>query len=105
MEVSLERLIEAVIREIVAELSKRGVTLASNPENRGSTDFPASQKRLTEIIDLKSYKSPVLTENHLASLELGVREIVLPRGTVITPGAREIISKRKLIIRSENKTN
>lgn len=105
MEIPFEKLIEIIVKEVAAELSKRGITVASSPEDTGSVSSQASRKQLCEIIDLKNYKSPVLTENHLASLDSNVREIVLPKGTVITPGARDIISKRELIIRSNHKSN
>lgn len=105
MEVTIEKLIELIVKEVAAELSKRGIAVIPAPEKGASLGVHVSQRHLREITDLKNYKTPVLTENHLASLEPSVREIVLPKGTVLTPGARDIVLKRKLIIRSDHRTN
>ncbi len=105
MEVPIEKLIEIIVKEVVAELSKHGIKVSSSPAVEKSTNLASAPKQLCEIIDLKNYRSPVLTENHLLSLDSNVREIVLPKGTVITPGARDVISKRRLILRSGHKSN
>ncbi len=105
MEVSIERLIELIVKEITAELSRRGIAVIPASGKTTSSGVRMSQKHLQEMADLKNYKTPVLTENHLASLESSIREILLPKGTVVTPGARDIILKRKLIIRSDHRTN
>ena len=49
-------------------------------------------------IDMSSYKTPVLTENILELINKDVNEIIIPKGTVFTPGARDIIKKRNFII-------
>ncbi len=105
MEVSIEKLVENVVREVLAELSKRGITIIpDHKENLTVSSFNA-RRELSELIDLKNYKTPVLTESQIVSLDSGIREIVLPKGTVITPGAREIIARRRIIISSNHKTN
>ena len=105
MEVSVEKLIELIVKEVAAELSRRGIAVIPASEKGTLSGVQPSQRHLQEIADLKIYKTPVLTENHLASLESSVREIVLPKGTVVTPGARDIIVRKKLIIRSDHRTN
>lgn len=101
MQVSIDQLVAMIVREVVAELTRRGVTvtgasaltvpapaLSGTPAATGPTAEP----------DLSSYRTPVLTEGHLARLAPGVATILVPRATVLTPGARELIRQKKLSI-------
>jgi ethanolamine utilization cobalamin adenosyltransferase len=47
---------------------------------------------------MSGFKTPILTEYALESIGQDVNEIIIPKGTVFTPGARDIIKKRNFII-------
>lgn len=100
MRIEIESLIDIIVKEVIAVLSKGGVDVASPPIGRISAASPVSSKerKRREVIDMRSYKTPVLTENMLASLDAHTIEIVIPKETVITPGARETIKKKNLTV-------
>jgi hypothetical protein len=97
MNITIEHLIELVVRETIRELSRRGIPI----ENElGKSNEPVENKNVSACvsIDLSQYRTPVLTEAHLVKIDDSVREISIPQGTVITPGAKELIKKRNLIV-------
>lgn len=97
MNITIEKLVEILVREVVTQLLKSGVEINFNS---GSGIKATSQSRIDtkKIIDLSGYKTPVLTEKHLLALEPEINEIIIPGGTVLTLGAKGIIKKRKLKI-------
>ena len=95
MKISIEQLIELIVKQVVAELTQRGVEIDFGNEKNISLSTKVE-------IDMSGYKTPVLTENN-SQLNFAEREIIIPEKTVITPGAREIIKKKKLIV--THKTN
>ncbi|MGA9291644.1 MAG: hypothetical protein WBV81_03585 [Ignavibacteriaceae bacterium] len=97
MKINIENLVEIITKEVIKELLKIGVELdfsknpkSDNPVNKGN------QKK--QEIDMSGYKTPILTEFAAESIGLDVNEIILPKGTVFTPGARDVIKKRNFII-------
>jgi hypothetical protein len=97
MKLNIERLIEMIVREVIVELSKIGVELDFSVNEKNSS-FINNNKKKQQIIDMSGYKTPILTETMLESIDKDLNEIIIPRGTVFTPGARDIIKKRNLII-------
>lgn len=97
MEISIEKLIEIIVGEVVTGLQKHGVEINSSLKQNEliKTSLFVSK---TKIIDMSNYKTPLLTENSLLTLEQNICEIIVPLRTLITPGARNIIKKKKLII-------
>lgn len=100
MTIEIEKLIEIIVKEVIAELLKRGEVIDFSHEkltiDNSNTELKLDVKRLA--IDMSNYKTPLLTEGHLASLGSEIVEIVVPTNTIITPGAKEIIKKQKLIL-------
>jgi hypothetical protein len=94
MKISIEKLVEIIIREIIIELPKLGVEIDFDTPK----DYTGNSKEKIKEIDMSNYKTPVLTENQLLAIGKEIREIVIPEGTIITPVANEIIKKRNLII-------
>jgi hypothetical protein len=92
LKINVESLIEIIVKEVIAELLKMGVEINLSVKEEKRT-FNNKQK-----IDMSNYKTPVLTENMLESIETSVNEIIVPKGTVITPGAREVLKKRNFIV-------
>jgi hypothetical protein len=83
----IEKLVEIVVREVLKEIVNRGGEL----NLQGLTGCPCSS---STVIDMNRYRTPLLTESRL--LEVSTSEVVVPAGTVVTPGAREVIKKRKI---------
>jgi hypothetical protein len=97
LKISIENLVEIIVKEVVAELSKIGVELDLSKEMIIS-DFSNNGKLKKQEINMSNYKTPILTEFALESISKDVNEIIIPKGTVFTPGARDIIKKRNFII-------
>ena len=97
MKINIESLVEIIVKEVIAELSKIGVELDLSKEMK-TVDFSSNGKRKKQEIDMSNYKTPILTEFALESISKDVNEIIIPKGTVFTPGARDIIKKRNFII-------
>ncbi|MGA7720198.1 MAG: hypothetical protein WCA84_03395 [Ignavibacteriaceae bacterium] len=105
MKINIEKLVELITNEVVEQLTQLGVEIDYSSIKERKIISGNNRKNLNEIINLKNYKTPVLTINQLNSLGEDIWEIEVPRGTIITPGARDIIKKRNLRISSNYKTN
>lgn len=102
MEIEIEKLVSMIVKEVIAELSKKGITVNPHSLEKITSKSAASQNEFCETIDMKNYRSPVLTENHITLLRSNVREIIIPKKTIITPGARDAIAKRRLKVNNSN---
>ena len=97
MKINIENLVEIITKEVIKELLKIGVELDFSKEMKaGNLSNNGNQKK--QEIDMSGYKTPILTEYALESIGRDVNEIIIPKGTVFTPGARDIIKKRNVII-------
>jgi hypothetical protein len=105
LKINIEKLVEIITNEVVEQLTQLGVEIDYSSIKERKIISGNNRKNLNEIINLKNYKTPVLTINQLNSLGEDILEIEVPRGTIITPGARDIIKKRNLRISSNYKTN
>jgi len=95
VEINIEKIIGIVTRQVVKELQAQGMKVNFSSGNDNSLD---ALRTKTETIDMSKYKTPVLTENHIRRLHELTGEIVVPKGTVITPKAKEMVKERKLVI-------
>ena len=99
MKIALETLIEIVTREVIKELLSRGFSV-----DQMLSDHPEEEKlsMTSAEIDMSGFVTPVLTEGQMEELEEGVREVVIPPHTIITPGAKRLIKQKeiKLIYKS-----
>ena len=100
MEINIEKLIEIIVREVVTELLRRGipVDIPKNETAAVCSEISITEKKKYTVIDMSMYKTPLLTENQLTALDSAVTEIRIPKGTIITQGAKDIIKKRNLIL-------
>ena len=94
MNISLEEIISMVVKEVIAELSKKGIHI----ENEISHAFGGIKAEDIIKMDFKEYKTPLLTEAHILEVDLNIKEIEVPKKTIITPSAQDLIRKRKIII-------
>ncbi len=93
----IERLVEAIVRAVLTELSRRGVSIAEPAAvGRGPERAPACTGKV--VLDYADYKTPVLTEAHVRSVPPSTREIVVPSGTLCTIGAKDLMAQRKLVL-------
>jgi hypothetical protein len=101
LKVSLENIISMVVKEVIAELTKKGINVDSEINSSTQINF---KKEKTEIkFDMSGFKTPILTEENILNLEGSITTIIVPTKTIITPNARDLIRKRKLIIITKNK--
>lgn len=98
MEITLEKLISLVTAEVIKELKKHGVQVVTSSEKLTQNYQINGMRTKSEIIDMSQYKTPILTENHVRKLHELTGEVVIPKGTIITPKAREIMKERQITI-------
>ncbi|HEX9006728.1 MAG TPA: hypothetical protein VF889_05510 [Bacteroidota bacterium] len=112
VQIPSEKLIELIVREVVAELARRGVAVSlPGPGNgqavpaggTGHAPAPVAACPRRLEIDFTDYKTPVLTEHHVRSAGRDVREIIVPAGTVCTIGARDLLQQRHLTLTTNGK--
>lgn len=92
MEIPIDKLVEIVVRQVLAELARRGIGVGS--ATGAAPAKAADSVRVT--IDMTGYRTPVLTEDRVRSLDPRVREILVPHGTVCTIGARDAMQRKKI---------
>ena len=102
MQISIEKLVELITREVISELLKRGIAVDHKTE---INSFSENLKSTSIEMDMGSYKTPLITENSLLSLGPGITEIIVPEKTIITPSAKDVIRKKKLNVTYKNKSN
>lgn len=83
------------------ELARQGITVTQGGTNASAQDPALGFRTKSERIDMNAFKSPVLTERHLSRLHELTGEVIVPKGTVITPKAREYIKAQGLILTFE----
>jgi hypothetical protein len=105
MNLSIEELVNRVVAEVLAELERRGVKVDFGPPQKNPPKTASPPNASVHVVDMSGFRSPVLLESHLLSLSPEIKEIAIPAGTVITPGARGIVRKRNLILKSIPTTN
>ena len=101
MKVSLEDIITRVVKEVVTELIRNGVEIDAGrqPCNGCSAGHaPERPATKTERIDMTPYKSPLLTESHIKRLHALTGRIEIPRDTIITPKAKELIKRKQITV-------
>ena len=103
-EVPLEKIVSLVVQEVVKELQKNGIKVVSvGGGTSGSGNILTGNtlsgfKAKVEHIDMSKYKTPLLTENHIDRLHELTGEIVIPKGTIMTPKAREAVKRKNISI-------
>ncbi len=112
-----ETLIAMIVREVLAELARRGVVVQPPGSGNGHA-APSADGGLTARpngsgaarpcprtleIDFTDYKTPVLTEHHVRAAGRDVKEIIVPAGTVCTIGARDLLQQRHLTLTTNGK--
>lgn len=94
MKISLEEIISLVVKEVIAELARKGIQVDGEINSFSKADTTKQKIKL----DLKEYKTPLLTEARILELDSEVVEIEVPVKTIVTPSAQDLIRKRNIII-------
>lgn len=104
-QISIEQLVERIVREVIAELMKRGVEidLPAGPQPHGQAAQTAGGTALE--IDMSAYRTPVLTEGHLSRIDPKVSTILVPCNTVVTPGAWGTLRSKRLTLVRKTQSN
>lgn len=105
MHISVEQLVESIVREVLAELTKRGVEIGSPGPHARSASAQHAQTGTSLEIDMSTFRTPVLTENQLNRIDATVSTIVVPCRTVVTPGAWDVIKSKKLTVVRKAQSN
>jgi len=95
VEISLQKIIEIVTEEVIKELIKKGIKIDESFIRK--TEHKNNNNKSFEI-DMRRFKTPIVTENILGSIDKNINKIIVPAKTIITPGARHIVKKNKLTI-------
>jgi hypothetical protein len=95
-----EQLVEAIVRAVIAELRRRGVEVGGSMP--GSGPVRARRDATSVEMDFSEYKTPVLTERQVRGVDPGIVEIIVPAGTLCTEGARDLLQKRKLTLKTKS---
>lgn len=98
MRISIEELIVKIVHEVIAEMKRQNITLFSDSAETVPTSKEQAYRTRSQTMDMSSYRTPLLTENHLRRLHELTGEIVIPKETVLTPKAREIIREKQIKI-------
>lgn len=94
MKISLEEIISLVVKEVIAELARKGIQVDGEINNFSMADTTKQKVKM----DFKEYKTPLLTEARILELDSEVVEIEVPVKTIVTPSAQDLIRKRNIII-------
>lgn len=97
VQISVEQLIETVVREVMAELTRRGIDIGSPGTRARGAPVQIAPGGSLEI-DMSAYRTPVLTESRLARIDATVSTILVPCNTVVTPGAWGVLRAKKLTL-------
>ena len=86
---TIEKIVRRVVKEVLQEMYVSAVSDSTGFQNK------------SERIDFNGYKTPVLTERSLLHLHELTGEIVIPKKTVITPKAHDVIREKGIKIKRE----
>jgi len=105
VQLSIEQLVALIVREVVAELTKRGVEIGSPGMQAPRGPGQHAPMGTSLEIDMSAFRTPVLTESRLNLIDAAVSTLIVPCKTVVTPGAWDIIRSKKLKIVRKAQSN
>lgn len=84
---TIEEIVRRATKEVWQELTRRGVELPA-----AAAALPDGAVR----IDLSGYRTPLLTERAVARMHARSNTAVVPRGTIVTPRAKELLREKNI---------
>jgi len=94
VQISLEKIIEMVTREVINELINKGFHIENNLK-------PGKINGLQNAVfepDMSGFITPLLTENLILSLNGQIQEVHVPAKTIVTPGAKNVLKNRNITV-------
>ena len=101
VEVPVETIVRQVTAQVIRELADQGVRIVStagsavSQEPQIAAGFGGSPIR-SERADMTGYRTPVLTERHVKRLHELTGAVIVPRGTVLSPKAKELLRDKNI---------
>jgi len=100
-ETSLETIIGEVTERVIRELKNQGIQIvsATGSDDARKTEAAAYSGNGTvrsERADMTGYRTPVLTERHVKRLHELTGAVIVPRGTVVSPKAKELLKDKNI---------
>ena len=89
-----QQLIEEIVQRVVKEVLKELSVTSQQPAVNGF-------RNKSERLNFEGYKTPVITEKHIRHLHELTGEIIVPKKTIISPKARDVIREKGLRVRME----
>ena len=83
----IEEIVRRIVKEVLDEISSQPI--AANDGFKNKSERP----------DFSGYKTPVVTERHIQRLHELTGEIVVPKNTIITPKAHDVIREKGIRIK------
>ncbi len=99
--IPLETVIRLVTERVMAELLTQGVRIESGVQPRVISGEPGTAPPRSERVDMSAYRTPVLTERHVLRLHALTTAVIVPRGTVVSPKAKELLRDRNINLCNE----
>jgi len=96
LEISIEKLVSLVTAEVMKELTKQDVKVTTQSCKISQNGQVVGLRNKCQRIDMSKYKTPILTENHIRLLHELTGQVRIPKGTVITPKAKELIKEKQI---------
>jgi hypothetical protein len=93
-DLSLEKIVQLVTREVIREMGRRGTVPLQTPAGPTAALDPTTSVR----IDMRSYKTPIVTEHALNRLHERTVTVIIPAGAIITPRAKELMRERNISV-------
>jgi hypothetical protein len=100
-EVSVEAIILKVTQRVLREFADRGIQVIPStgpallPGPGIAVSNGASPVR-SERADMTGYRTPVLIERHVRKLHELTEAVIVPRGTVVSPKAKELLRDKNI---------
>ena len=105
MKISLEDIVAMVVKEVIAELKRNDVEIVTGNSSSTKNNISLPKEKTQHKMDFSKFKTPLVTEEQIRNLSSNIKEIIVPKGTLLTPNARDLIRKRNLTLISDIKTN
>jgi hypothetical protein len=83
----LESIVRRVTQEVWQELARKGITIPATP---------ALLPDGTVRIDMSRYRTPLLTERAIAGQYPRSNNVAVPKGTIVTPRAKELLREKNI---------
>jgi hypothetical protein len=93
--ISIDSIVLRVTQEVIRELARQGLAVTGGSGSADSTGAKELRPN-TERIDMRGYRTPLVSERAIRMLHELTGTIVIPSGAIVTPMAKEAIRQKNL---------